>query len=100
MSRDYFPKHDIPFEEMLQRVPTETDIKITRTKEARERNAVVLFDGEDYVWAFRTRTGSTQFTTFGRNDGEYTIATLAHLFATDIQSEDEVRRWREKLMGE
>ncbi|KKK90313.1 hypothetical protein LCGC14_2724300, partial [marine sediment metagenome] len=49
MSTDYFPDRPIAFNE-LSEVP---DIQILETEESKARGAVVLFDGENHIWAFK-----------------------------------------------
>ncbi len=95
MSIDYFPDRPIPFEE-LKDVP---GIKVEETEESNARNAVVLFDGDSYVWAFKTSSGNTQLTRFGRNNEDNILEKLQKYFQIDILSEYEVQRYREELSG-
>jgi len=93
MSCDYFPEKPIPFNN-LKNVQ---GIQVHTTSESTARNAVVLFDGENYVWAFKTSSGHAQFTSFGLNDESRIISLLEEHFQTSLPSEHEVGRWREEL---
>jgi len=93
MSCDYFPSDPIPFSQ-LKSVP---GLTLKHTDESKRRNAVILTDGTNYVWAFRAGDGSTQFTSFGLNDETHIIGALEQHFNTVIQDEHTTGRWRDEV---
>ena len=97
MSTDYFFADTARFDEVVEEAPT-LGIRVTSTPESLDRNAVILSDGENFIWLFKTRDGGAQMTKFGGNDPKRILDKLRESFGT-IYSEYEVGHWREEIGG-
>ena len=95
MSVDYFFADPTSFDEVVSEIPS-LGLQVTSTEESLNRNAVILSDGENYVWLFKTRSGNAQLTRFGGNDPRKILEKLREAFGT-IYNESEVSHYREEI---
>jgi hypothetical protein len=67
------------------------------TEDSEARGAIILTDGENYVWAFKTQNGGAEFTRFGGNDPRAILRWVEETFDTQVYDEHQAEHFREEL---
>ncbi len=86
MSTDYIPQQSIPFNQIK-----ELNLGVVHEEpcDRSTEDKVVITDGKNYLWAYKTHDDNTVFSRYGANDASQIIQALEDHFGTELVSEFE-----------